>query len=348
MVSPEGKVKVLDFGLAKAWHHDESDADLTHSPTLTGQMTAAGVLLGTAAYMSPEQARGKTADKRADIWAFGVVLFEMLTGKRGSSTGKRPRTFWRRSCAGTRLVGAAGDAEAGSSACCTVAWIEIRGSGCTTSRTRGWRSRKRSPGRIGPRLIRRSGRSRPCRDEGAGGVADVARSLAVVMRCSPSARPGSSPAVAWQLDQSPVRLALTLPPGVTIHAGDHPALAISPDGRWLVFEAKEGDVAALQAFPGAVRCLSDSGDGRRRSSILLPRRSLGGLFCRRQAQEGPPGRWASPDPRRRPEPLGSHLGTRRDDRLQPARGEGLWRVPATGGEPEQLIAPQFEQGDLVP
>jgi len=75
-------VRVLDFGLAKAWHPDESDADLTHSPTLTGQMTAAGVLLGTAAYMSPEQARGKTADKRADIWAFGVVLFEMLTGAR--------------------------------------------------------------------------------------------------------------------------------------------------------------------------------------------------------------------------------------------------------------------------
>jgi serine/threonine protein kinase len=82
MVSHEGKVKVLDFGLAKAWYPDESDADLTHSPTLTGQMTAAGVLLGTAAYMSPEQARGKTADKRADIWAFGVVLFEMLTGTR--------------------------------------------------------------------------------------------------------------------------------------------------------------------------------------------------------------------------------------------------------------------------
>jgi hypothetical protein len=82
MVSPEGKVKVLDFGLAKAWQSEGSDVDITHSPTLTGQMTAAGVLLGTAAYMSPEQARGKTADKRADIWAFGVVLFEMLTGTR--------------------------------------------------------------------------------------------------------------------------------------------------------------------------------------------------------------------------------------------------------------------------
>jgi len=80
MVSPEGKVKILDFGLAKAWQPEESDADLTHSPTLTGQMTAVGVLLGTAAYMSPEQARGKPVDKRADVWSFGVVLWEMLTG----------------------------------------------------------------------------------------------------------------------------------------------------------------------------------------------------------------------------------------------------------------------------
>jgi Tol biopolymer transport system component len=82
MLSPEGKVKVLDFGLAKAWHHDESDPDLTHSPTLTAQMTAAGVLLGTAAYMSPEQARGKPVDRRTDNWAFGCVLYEMLTGRR--------------------------------------------------------------------------------------------------------------------------------------------------------------------------------------------------------------------------------------------------------------------------
>jgi serine/threonine-protein kinase len=82
MLSPEGKVKVLDFGLAKAWQPEESDAELTHSPTLTAQMTAAGVLLGTAAYMSPEQARGRPVDKRADIWAFGVVLWEMLTGNR--------------------------------------------------------------------------------------------------------------------------------------------------------------------------------------------------------------------------------------------------------------------------
>jgi hypothetical protein len=82
MLSPEGKVKVLDFGLAKAWQPEEGDPDLTHSPTLTGQMTEGGVLLGTVGYMSPEQARGKPVDNRTDIWAFGCVLYEMLTGQK--------------------------------------------------------------------------------------------------------------------------------------------------------------------------------------------------------------------------------------------------------------------------
>ena len=81
-ISSEGRVKILDFGLARAYAADEgSESTLEHSPTLTA-MTQAGVILGTAAYMSPEQARGKRVDQGADIWAFGVVLFEMLTGRR--------------------------------------------------------------------------------------------------------------------------------------------------------------------------------------------------------------------------------------------------------------------------
>ena len=80
-LTPEGKVKVLDFGLAKALTGDSSSPDVSTSPTLTG-MTQAGVVIGTAAYMSPEQARGKAVDKRADIWAFGAIVWEMLTGRR--------------------------------------------------------------------------------------------------------------------------------------------------------------------------------------------------------------------------------------------------------------------------
>jgi Tol biopolymer transport system component len=79
-ITPDGTVKVLDFGLAKATA-DESAPDLSSAPTLAADDTRVGVVLGTVAYMSPEQARGHRVDKRTDIWAFGCVLFEMLTGR---------------------------------------------------------------------------------------------------------------------------------------------------------------------------------------------------------------------------------------------------------------------------
>ena len=80
-VREDGTVKVLDFGLAKALDPNP-DADPSQSPTLTAAATQMGVIMGTAAYMSPEQARGQTVDRRADVWAFGVVLYEMVTGER--------------------------------------------------------------------------------------------------------------------------------------------------------------------------------------------------------------------------------------------------------------------------
>jgi len=80
-VTPDGVVKILDFGLAKALQRDGGGGSVSTSPTISVAATSAGLLLGTAGYMSPEQAKGKSVDRRADIWAFGCVLFEMLAGK---------------------------------------------------------------------------------------------------------------------------------------------------------------------------------------------------------------------------------------------------------------------------
>jgi Tol biopolymer transport system component len=81
-VTAEGRVKILDFGLAKALAPEDSTPDISNSPTLSIGATRVGVILGTAAYMSPEQAKGKKVDRRTDIWAFGCVLYEMISGKR--------------------------------------------------------------------------------------------------------------------------------------------------------------------------------------------------------------------------------------------------------------------------
>src|SRR6516162_1022477 len=80
-VGADDTVKILDFGLAKALEENATSLDISTSPTLSRMATMQGVLLGTAAYMSPEQAKAKPVDRRADIWAFGCVLYEMLTGK---------------------------------------------------------------------------------------------------------------------------------------------------------------------------------------------------------------------------------------------------------------------------
>jgi len=87
-ITSDGRVKVLDFGLAKIYEAVDTPQHLSLSPTFAADPTAVGVILGTAAYMSPEQARGKDVDKRADVWAFGCIFFEMLTGRQTFANGE--------------------------------------------------------------------------------------------------------------------------------------------------------------------------------------------------------------------------------------------------------------------
>ena len=87
-ITPEGRVKVLDFGLAKIYEPVEGSQNLSNSPTFIGGQTSDGMILGTAAYMSLEQARGKEVDRRADVWAFGCVFYEMLMGRQAFPNGE--------------------------------------------------------------------------------------------------------------------------------------------------------------------------------------------------------------------------------------------------------------------
>ena len=145
-ITPSGAVKILDFGLAKALSSDSTSDLSAASATLTADGTAEGVILGTAAFMSPEQARGKEIDKRTDIWAFGCVLYDMLVG-RTPFAGRRSRTlssrFLLESPTGHVCPPIRHPQRAG---CCSAACKRTRRVDCAISAMRGSTSRKRCRG----------------------------------------------------------------------------------------------------------------------------------------------------------------------------------------------------------
>ena len=244
---PDGTVKVLDFGLAKALEPRAPAGDITSSPTFRSPavMTDAGMILGTAAYMSPEQARGKPVDKRADIWAFGCVLFEMLTGSRAFEADDVSLTLaavlksepdWNRLSPQTppsvrRLLRRclAKDPklrlrEAGS------AIVDIHDA--LSGEDDRW-------GKTANEEQQKSARRRLMLPTIAALAFVTLGSVAVWMTFAP----GDAPA------PQPVRFTITLPTSDELPLASGGLLAISPDGRTLVYKANRNAVPQLFRRP---------------------------------------------------------------------------------------------------
>jgi serine/threonine protein kinase/Tol biopolymer transport system component len=335
-VRPEGTVKILDFGLAKLAESGEvgpASRTLTQSPTITSpaMMTGAGMILGTAAYMSPEQARGKTVDRRADIWAFGCVLYEMLTGK---------ATFGGETL--TDIVAAVVTNEPD--------WAVLPANTPAAARALLRRCLQKDPRRrlqhagdarieIEEAIAEPSPRSQSA--HASRPTAPFARvipwaivallALALLVTQIASRRAGSS-------SPQVVRLELNMPVGVEVASTNSPSLSISPDGTRVAFIGGLGGLRRLYvrrfdefvAMPlrgtETVSSCFFSPDGSALAFVtsdrVLKKVSLAdGLVTTVVVDAdyaGGGGAWGP------------------NDRITFGRGGTLWQVPATGGPARQL------------
>ena len=237
-VTPEGKVKVLDFGLAKAFEGDASSVDIGNSPTLSQAATMQGVILGTAAYMSPEQARGKSVDKRTDIWAFGCVLYELLTDK---------QPFHGEDI--TEILASVVKSEPDWTALPANISPSIR---VLLQRCLRKDRRQRTPDAAVLRIEIEDALAAPATGEpaaaaiGAGMVGR--RAILLGAGCLATACVVTGLAV-WSLKPTPskpvTRTVITLPADQRLAADENPAVVISPDGRLLAYAAIRGGVQQL-------------------------------------------------------------------------------------------------------
>jgi len=231
-VSNDDTVKVLDFGLAKALEGDPSSIDISTSPTISRMATMQGVLLGTAAYMSPEQAKAKSVDRRADIWAFGCVLYEMLTGKQAFTGETVTDTL-------ASIIKEEPD------------WKPLPSATPMRVRVLLQRCLQKDP----KQRLQAIGDARISLDEVLSGAPEGTLSLAGVSGVASRWRLwivaglaalliliALAGYVGWYLKPTPAkpvtRTVITLPPGQRLAVSDQPALALSPDGSKLAYVAR--------------------------------------------------------------------------------------------------------------
>jgi Tol biopolymer transport system component/tRNA A-37 threonylcarbamoyl transferase component Bud32 len=249
-VSQDDQVKLLDFGLAKALELESTSEDeqlLTQSPTLTEQMTGAGVLLGTAAYMSPEQARGQPVDKRADVWAFGCLLYEMLTAR---------RAFPGKTMTDVLAAIVASDPDWAALPAATPRALRRL---LRRTLEKDPRERLRDLGDARLELIDahsgdpEASSESAARPTGVGRWLQVAAGLAVGLLLGAlfAGRFGGSADQATITPQPAIRGVVKLPAHANLAYGaapigfDNPMVALSPDGRWLVYVGRDGSDSRL-------------------------------------------------------------------------------------------------------
>jgi len=324
-VKPDGTVKVLDFGLAKVAAAAVAAESPEDSPTLTIEATRVGQILGTAAYMAPEHARGKAVDKRADIWAFGVLLYEMLTGR---------RLF---------------QGETTSDTLAAVLKVEPNWSRVPVKALRLLKScLEKDPKRrlrdIGDawRLLEEAPQTAPSRSRLGWVVAGVLVAALAVALWSPwrgAVRPIEGPVT---------RLDLDLGPEVSLEATTGPAVILSPDGSRLVFvsQSKDGIRRLFTRTLDQSKTAQLAGTEGAYAPFFSPDGQWIGFFAQGKLKktridggepiplcEAPSGR-------------GGSWGENGNIIAALEQQGGLWNVPPEGGKPVPLTQLNLESGEV--
>jgi serine/threonine-protein kinase len=346
-LTPDGAAKVLDFGLAKAMADDPaSGLDLANSPTLSVAATKAGLILGTAAYMSPEQARGGQVDKRADVWAFGAVLYEMVSGR---------RLFDEATTTDTLAAVLKSDLNLVALPAATPTHLRRLLQRCLE------RDRKRRLRDIGEARI-------AIEDAIAHPEAPAPAAMGAVVPAPAPARRAILPwAVAaalaltaawlgWRAISAPpagalqpVRFTLTLPSSehFTAMEDTNAVVAVSSDGTRVVYAARSGGTARLYLRAlGELEAKPIPGtEGDPRNPFFSPDGKWVAFINNNKLQKvaldgGSPlelchSSWA-----------GGTWGRNGTIIYTKTYATGLWRIPAAGGTPEKLTEPSREAGEL--